>query len=284
MTGKRFCLSGLALKALAMITMLIDHTGVAVQGYYGVNFYWVLRLIGRTAFPLFAFLLTEGFAHTRSRWKYLRNLLCFAVISEIPFDLLSEGQGMNIYWTLSLGLLSLMGAEGILRSRDRSPEKWGWCPVPLLWAVSVIPAVVLAGAAAWLDTDYGAWGVAIVAALGYARLLPGTVRTFRSAAIPDGALPDDAMTPDGVMPDSAWEERVRTGQNRAAAWAIVIWMAVYDLTHGMVIELFGCLGAVPALLHYNGTRGAYPLPKWVFYAFYPVHLLILAGFRHLLWR
>ena len=92
-------LSGNTLKVIACITMLIDHIGAALIAawleviadpvlYHQVYlFYRVLRGIGRLAFPLYIFLLVEGFFYTHSRRNYLGRLALFLVLSEIPFDL-----------------------------------------------------------------------------------------------------------------------------------------------------------------------------------------------------
>jgi len=87
-------LSGSALKVLAMIIMLIDHTASFLLRYYtpsnsplfqigstNYSLYRIMRDVGRAAFPIFCFLLVEGFFHTHNRFKYGRNLLIFACIS-----------------------------------------------------------------------------------------------------------------------------------------------------------------------------------------------------------
>ncbi|MCD8299598.1 MAG: conjugal transfer protein TraX [Clostridiales bacterium] len=101
------CVNGLILKWIAVITMLIDHVG-AVLFPYQMGF----RYVGRIAFPIFCFMLVEGFINTRSVRKYEIRLLIFAIISEIPFDLAFyrtslEFTHQNVFFTLFLGLLML---------------------------------------------------------------------------------------------------------------------------------------------------------------------------------
>ena len=76
-----------ALKWIALLTMLCDHAGAVLFAQYPV-----MRLIGRTAFPLFVWLLVEGFFHTSSRKKYLGRMAFFALVSELPFDLALYGR------------------------------------------------------------------------------------------------------------------------------------------------------------------------------------------------
>lgn len=74
---KRFGISAAALKWLAVVTMVTDHFALAVYRWlpnYDYNVYFVLRKIGRLAFPIYCFLLVEGFFHTRNVAKYFRNL------------------------------------------------------------------------------------------------------------------------------------------------------------------------------------------------------------------
>lgn len=115
------------LKMIAVVTMLIDHIGaviiwnlfsVVTAENYAVleQVYHIFRNIGRTAFPIFAFLLVEGFFHTHSRKKYFGRLALFAVLSEIPFDMAfhgmpSYGEDQNVFWTFCIGFLVIWGLE-----------------------------------------------------------------------------------------------------------------------------------------------------------------------------
>ena len=156
-------LSGFGLKLLAIVTMAIDHTGVAVGLRYGYSSYDLMRSIGRIAFPLFAFLLSEGVFYTRSRRKYLCGLLIFAVLSEIPFDLLDPVGRQNIFWTLALGLAAIILADAIFRKMPSRDEAARSLPALGLRAglalCGLLPAAVCAWAAEEMSTDYGAWGL-----------------------------------------------------------------------------------------------------------------------------
>lgn len=100
-------LSGSALKVIAVISMVIDHCAYFLMEP-DTPLYDVMRCFGRIAFPVFAFLIAEGFAHTRSRTRYFFTLLGFAVISEIPWYMLNGVDGThNVMFTLFLGVAAL---------------------------------------------------------------------------------------------------------------------------------------------------------------------------------
>ena len=134
-------LNGTTLKIIALVAMFIDHlTAVILQNQYALMYhaanittqeeqiawimahpFWtfgpiILRLVGRFGFPLFVYLLVEGYTHTRSVEKYAINLGVFALISEIPFDLGFESKLIapsyqNVFFTLFLGLLCIWAMD-----------------------------------------------------------------------------------------------------------------------------------------------------------------------------
>lgn len=161
-------LSGTALKMIACITMLIDHIGAScIEATYGVAYRTppqivqldlVLRLIGRLAFPIFCFLLVEGFLHTHDVKKYIGRLFLFGLLSEVPFDMAFfktpfHWGNQNVYWTLALGVLAMAG----LKHFEKPDGSASW--KGLLCAAGCTLAALLA------CTDYNGIGVLIICAL-----------------------------------------------------------------------------------------------------------------------
>lgn len=121
-------MSGSILKLIACLAMLIDHIAAFLPGDFmdmketlfmignkAISLRMIMHFIGRIAFPLFAFLITEGFIHTHDRKKYGINLLIFALISEIPWNLAHTGElfysRQNVFFTLLLGYMGLCAID-----------------------------------------------------------------------------------------------------------------------------------------------------------------------------
>ena len=100
-------MSGYSLKLIAIVTMLIDHVGLVL--FPDII---ILRYIGRISFPIFAYLIVEGFIHTSNFKKYVTRIVVFGFISEIPFDLMVSGKVIdfkhqNVFFTFAIGLMML---------------------------------------------------------------------------------------------------------------------------------------------------------------------------------
>ncbi len=167
-------MNGAVLKKIAVITMLIDHLGAAWiyiytswyagrEAFGGADvLYDLLRIIGRTAFPIFCFLLVEGFMHTKSVARYLLRLFMFALLSEVPFDLafhnaMWDMRAQNVFFTLFWGLLSLWCFQ---YAEDRLEEKgnnWRVCSV-----AGYAGVFLCIGAAYAMQTDYDVSGVLLI--------------------------------------------------------------------------------------------------------------------------
>lgn len=174
METQRKGISGSSLKLLAVVTMLIDHIAAAIlaryikiggaellsSSLYGI--YFLMRSIGRLAFPIYCFLLVEGFDHTRSRKKYALRLFLFALVSEIPFDLAFNSKVLefgyqNVFFTLFLGLVTIM-----ILSEVEKHQEWNVVLRILLFAVIIAAGMSAAYA---LKTDYSYLGVMCIVVL-----------------------------------------------------------------------------------------------------------------------
>lgn len=218
-------LSGSALKIFAIVTMAVDHTAaILLQGMRTnpeiAKLYWVMRyVIGRFSFPVFCFLLVEGFQKTKNRYKYAGRLLLFALLSEVPFDVAFYGSvwypsSQNIFFTLAVSFLMMMGMEEITK-RVTNPWAALFCKMAVFLAAAFVAEQIIC-------CDYGANGVIAITVL-------YLFRQYKWAQLFAGCI--------------------------AFLW-----------------EVTAPLGFIPVAF-YNGQRG-WKL-KYVFYAFYPVHLMIL---------
>lgn len=136
-------INSFTLKLIAVLAMVVDHIGFFMNEP-------VLRAIGRISFPIFCFLIVEGFHHTRSHLNYLIRLVGFAILSEIPFDLVISGtifslQHQNVFFTLALGLAAIFCLEEMIANR-----------------IYVIPLTLIIAAAYFLRCDYGIGGVFLI--------------------------------------------------------------------------------------------------------------------------
>lgn len=229
-------LDGGALKGMAAVLMLTDHVGAILLPQV-----LILRCIGRLAFPVFAFFIAEGYAHTRSFGRYLLRMAIWAAVSEIPFNLefghfFVPGR-QNVLWTFCLALLTLRGLEEL--RRETGGARYLGCG-----------AALAAGFAAGelLRVDYGGWGVLSVA-------LFYLCRQGRYAR-------------PGLLLGMLVLNGLCIGSMKTAVFGVQV-----------PIQIFA-VAALPLLWLYNGRPGAKGW-RWAFYVFYPAHLLVLEGIRAL---
>ena len=246
-----------ALKLIALLSMLLDHTAKVLpvtellSTWLGIETAMLVRdtmlVLGRMAFPMFAWFAAEGCRKTADIRKYVLRLLVFAVLSEVPFQLCFYGRSFaalvpachNVIFTILLAALAVWGGQVLAARR-----------VPVL-AAYLLPALAAIAVGWFLHTDYNAWGVALILGLYYMRDRKGQF---------------------------LW----------MAAW-ITVFQLVWHGWNGSTlswlsasgsIQLLYWLGALigeAVLMTYNGERG--PGAKWLFYVFYPTHLLLLFFLR-----
>lgn len=141
------------LKIIAIITMVCDHLGDALFSVVSP-----LNFIGRMAFPIFAFQISEGYIYTKNIKRYLLRIFVFAIISQIPFYLFIHKffgeSGLNIFFTLFLGLTSILLYDKI-KKKVKSKNK-------IINVLAILPAIILSIIGQLLDVDYGWWGVILI--------------------------------------------------------------------------------------------------------------------------
>ena len=144
-------LSGNALKILAAVSMLLDHAGLLL---FPGNM--LFRIIGRLAFPIFAFMIAEGCKYTHNRRKYLENLLLLAVVCQVVYFLADGSLYLSVLFTFSLSIATIY----VLQYCRTKPSALSW----LLLGITVTGVYLLN---CWLTIDYGFWGcmVPVFAAL-----------------------------------------------------------------------------------------------------------------------
>jgi len=226
-------MTAFTLKIIAFVSMFIDHMAVVFPDTFP---FW-FRGIGRLAWPIFAFLLAEGFMHTKSPEKFLIRLLAFAIISEIPYDLamgntINFAASTNIFYTLFLGGIAI-------RWYERMKTWYGWQTMAALGAL--LPTALFAE---FLTADFGGLGVLFIFAM-YA-IKP---KRLRMAALSGFTL----------------------------AQFIPLLMAYslgIEIRLEYLLMIPFAIAAVPLVTMYSGNRGIHA--KWLFYWMYPAHLTVLA--------
>lgn len=136
-------MSTFTLKIIACITMFIDHIGYVI--FDGSSYF---NYIGRIAFPIFAFQISQGYIHTKNVKKYLIRLLIFAIVSQLPFflfyNVISSGFAFNTIFTLFLGLICILLYDKVNK------------------VLGIISTIILGIIAEICHFDYGFYGVAII--------------------------------------------------------------------------------------------------------------------------
>ena len=231
------------IKIIASISMVIDHIG-SFQPFEGWEY---MRMIGRIAYPLYAFMLVQGFLHTRSKWKYLLRILALAFITQPIYTYCFDGDAwkwdsLNILFTLGAGLCGMWLIELGKRTAQKRNKAWWLACLALCAAVGSI-----ALAADPLGMDYGWEGVLLM-------LLLYVTAAYKWACIP-------------IVTLFALRKPLQTG-----AWDNPVYQRA----------MFSVVAIIPMLL-YNGKPGPKPKSKWGaalykygFYLFYPLHLAVLA--------
>lgn len=296
--------SGTNLKLIAMLCMFIDHIGasliVNLPSWYDpesftYTFYWVLRIIGRISFPIYCFLMIEAIIHTSNRYKYLLRLFIFVILSEIPYDLafsntLLEFEDQNVFFTLFFAAFALVGymymQEKGYKQIPSMLLKILYLLLPALYFSYWFKDYIISETklnmneyalyiAIWVVTEfllyYFMQYFAKLRGDNYALMLCGNIIILAAMmGLADLLKTDYSST--GVIAVTVMYIYRNNYTRRMTTGCFII----SALSNPLELVSF-C--NVPLVSLYNGKRGAGN--KYLFYTYYPAHLLLLFGLNKL---
>ena len=230
------------LRAIAVLLMISDHVWATYMSFGN----W-MTYIGRMAFPIFAFQIAEGFVHTKNFKKYALRLLGFALVSELPFNLFYSSRWFNPYhqnvlFTLLLGLMAIKVLDNLKKNHKAKD-----IALSVLWLLLIALASVIG------FVDYGFNGVLMVVLFYVCRNFP-----FAWVAQLIGMVCINVIFFEGqVIPFEIFGNSVEIPTQAFAVFSLIpIWL-------------------------YGGRKGvSNKFLQYGFYAFYPVHMIILYLIRY----
>ena len=234
----KFGLTNNQLKIIAMMSMLCDHVGLLFFPDEDI-----FRIIGRLAFPIFAYMIAEGCRYTKNRTKYLGMIAGMGIVFQLVYLVAMESLYQGILVTFSLAIITIYAIDGIFKSKKLWMILASIASLLFVAAFVFVLPVLLKGTD--FDIDYGLWGI----------LLPVAVY---------------------FLPNRLW----RTVGIALILLARAIHYTVFPVSLG-TLQWFALLSVVLLAL-YNGERGKAKM-KYVFYIFYPAHLVILYGLAMLIY-
>ena len=241
-------LDAFKLKWIAIIGMVLNHIVIAWWEVVPVGLAVPMYAAGGLTFPIMAYFVVEGYRHTSDLKKYILRLFIVGAIA-IPFHALTFGYlGFNIMFTIIMGLVSILLYDKI---KIR----------PLFWILFVILALLTLMPVLF---DWAIIGVIVV-------LLTHIIRNETARRVVPAIVAGVFMLAFSLL--GLWSEAVVA--DNPYVQAELAGMPGYDLALMRVSTVFivGCFAAALLLKNYNGERGK--RMKWLFYAFYPLHLAIL---------
>lgn len=297
-------LSGTSLKIIACITMLLDHFGATILEFYMdydgltehtasktgmVIIYLILRFIGRLAFPLFIFLLIEGFKHTHSILKYIRNIAVFAVISELPFNLamgkgaLFYSESQSVMLTLLIGLIAIALIDKSKRTEFTRRITGIFAFVGPLFA-GLAAAQLMYDWLMMFFSDFSSSKAKTICL--FAGFITIVLLLFRQVTLEWNTRVQSGLNFIVLFTSVALADFLKTDYSGFGILAIIVMYMFFgqpqkQMLYGVLIltvfspvEVFAFFD-VSLAKRYNGERGI-SKGKYIFYCFYPAHLLIYA--------
>ena len=231
MDREKGLLSGNALKIIGALAMLCDHVGLMF--FPQVRLF---RIIGRLAFPIFAYMIAEGCRYTRSRPRYFLQIFLLAFGCQVVYFLVDRSLYMSILVTFSCSILLICTLQHLKEARGTGVALWG-----MVFASAVVGIYMLNDI---LEIDYGFWGCMVP-------VFPSLFQDRRNA-----------------------ERKCFPRLDRREIHIAMLALGLLILWADIGGEQLWSLMAVPVLLLYSGARGKLPM-KYFFYIFYPLHMALL---------
>lgn len=219
------------LKIIACITMLIDHMGVLLFPKITI-----LRIIGRIAFPIFAFLLAEGCYYTRNKIRHLLVISGFAVVMQVVLFLATRMTDFSIFIHFSIAVLLCLVID-LIEKFIKERKVIVSIALILSFLISVIMLILIDKNTTYFFSNYGLYGIFVPVVLYIIRKYIKHVHLLVSIIV------------------------------------ICLSMVLMHFFTVWMYQLYGMIACVFILL-YNGKKGKYNL-KYLFYIFYPLHLVVL---------
>jgi hypothetical protein len=236
-------LSSNQLKLIALIAMTLDHIGKQLLPQYPI-----LQIIGRLAFPIFAYMIAEGCKYTRNRKRYFATIFIAGLLCQIVYYIAMESLYLCVLITFSLSILIIFAIDYAIepiREWHNMVKHYGaYKNIMIIVARCILPIVLICAVVyaceelpdilwrKYFDIDYGIWGVLMPVVIYYGK---GKLSKLVLSAIMITLL---AMSIEGIQ-----------------------WYSLFAL--------------IPLLL-YNGRRGKLNM-KNLFYVYYPLHLVVIYG-------
>ena len=233
-------LSGNMLKMIAALSMLIDHIGVVLFPHITI-----LRVIGRIAFPVFAFMIAEGCAYTKNRLQYFLTVFLLGAGCQIVYYLNNGQTRLGSLISFSLGILVVYALQ-YLKNTIYAAESSALnrCAASVVF-LSTVACVYFLNK--YFRIDYGFWGC----------MAPAFASVFKTPRTKTLAL------------QTVWERL-----DRHALHVFMFCLCLIFVSCASGGKQWYSLLSVPFLLVYSGKRGKLNM-KYFFYTFYPAHLIIL---------
>lgn len=239
----KFGLTGNVLKILAAIFMVVDHVGLIF--FPSVK---IFIIIGRLAYPIFAFMIAEGCYYTKNKVRYFLNLFVLGAICQIVLYLYCGLLYMCIFITFALSILIIYALQFM---KNTLVSNKGLLIKGLSIVIFALSILVVYFLNLYLDIDYGFWGT----------LAPAFAIAVRKPQNYNSKL---------------WDF-IDNHLARVIAFGVGLLLLALNSAS---IQIYSLL-TLPMLLLYSGKRGKLKM-KYFFYFFYPIHLLLLQGIIYVL--